>query len=144
MLIFNKQFRTEEKIISELAKKIRKSKKFIKSYKSGEAYELDTIEIEFFVVSPVEIIVFDKSGETILSMNCDRHAGDEMQDVRNRWFSELLERARIRDRKEQANKAKEIQFSDSNKARSIAEKMKKQQEEKVTMMRKALERIRSL
>ena len=41
MLIFNKQFRTEEKIISELIKKIKKSEKFVQSWDDlEEVYEL--------------------------------------------------------------------------------------------------------
>jgi len=137
MLIFNKQFRTEEKIISELIKKIKKSEKFVQSWDDlEEVYDLDTIKIGFISMQPKELKVYDKSGKEILSMGCEYQSGNEMQEVRANWFHELLERARKRDQKEKDKKQ-------MRKATATI-KAKKQSKAKEAAMMKALEQIKSL
>ena len=98
ILIFNKQFRTEEKIISELVKKIKKSAKFNKSYEGNtEKYELDNLDV-FFDIIDRKVVVTNKMGDEIMSMDCHYDAYDEMQEVRSNWFSELLNKARAKEK----------------------------------------------
>jgi len=137
MLIFNKQFRTEEKIISELVKKIKKSEKFVQSWDGlEEVYELDTIKIGLISAAPKELNVYDKSGKEILSMNCDYISGNEMQEARADWFHELVEKARKRDKKEKDKK--------QMRQATATIKAKKQAEVKEAAMMKALEQIKGL
>ena len=98
ILIFNKQFRTEEKIISELVKKIKKSAKFNKSYEGNtEKYEFDNLDV-FFDIIDRKVVVTNKMGDEIMSMDCHYDAYDEMQEVRSNWFSELLNKARAKEK----------------------------------------------
>ena len=98
ILIFNKQFRTEEKIISELMKKIKKSATVNKSYEGNtEKYEFDNLDV-FFDIIDRKVVVTNKMGDEIMSMDCHYDAYDEMQEVRSNWFSELLNKARVKEK----------------------------------------------
>ena len=98
ILIFNKQFRTEEKIISELMKKIKKSATVNKSYEGNtEKYEFDNLDV-FFDIIDRKVVVTNKMGDEIMSMDCHYDAYDEMQEVRSNWFSELLNKARAKEK----------------------------------------------
>ena len=98
ILIFNKKFRTEEKIISELMKKIKKSATVNKSYEGNtEKYEFDNLDV-FFDIIDRKVVVTNKMGDEIRSMDCHYDAYDEMQEVRSNWFSELLNKARVKEK----------------------------------------------
>lgn len=132
--VFSKQFRTEEKIFSELAKKIKESKKITQSRDGlAEVYKLDTIRIEFI---SAKILVYDKSGKEILSLNCKYDDADRMQQARYNWFSGVLADARKRYEKD----------TGKEKMRRAAAKIKakKEQERHEAAMVKALEQIKSL
>lgn len=91
ILMFNKQYREESKLISELVKKIKKSQSLTKEYrKNSETYILDTICIEFELTSKTRLTVKDKSDNVIVEMDCT-WAQDALQEARSNLFSQLLE-----------------------------------------------------
>jgi len=142
MLIFNKQFRTEEKTISALIKKIDKSGTIVRSYVGNtEKYEFDTFDVSF-VMNPGDkrIVVVDKIGNEILSMDCNYDPYDEMQEARSIWFSQTLENARRRYGKEQATKALKNAAKFAAKAFGLKSKKKSQQDAAMN----ALNRVRNL
>ena len=144
LMIFNKQFRTEEKIISELIKKIKKSKKIVMSYVgNAEVYELDTIDISFDTVKH-ELLVEDKSGKKIMSLDCNYDMHNEMQQARSNWFHEVLNKSRERYDKESAALEKQEKWKKSNKKATAMNNLKKQQQGEQTAALKALERIKGL
>ena len=135
--VFSKQFRTEEKIFSELAKKIKESKKIAQSWDGlAEVYKLDTIRIEFISATPAQILVYDKAGKEILSLDCEYNDADRMQQARSHWFSGVLADARKRYEKD----------TGKEKMRRASAKIKaqKEQERHETAMVKALDKIKSL
>lgn len=135
--VFSKQFRTEEKIFSELAKKIKESKKITQSWAGlAEVYKLDTCRIEFISDTPAQILVYDKSGKEILSLNCEYDNADRMQRARSNWFSWVLADARKRYEKD----------TGKEKMRKATAKIKaqKEQERHEAAMVKALDKIKSL
>ena len=103
ILIFNKQYRQESGLISDLTTKIKKSKQIIQEYNGNkEIYKLDSIDIILDVLQNT-LVVMDKNKNVIVDMNCqfDR---DELQEARYYMFSNLLEAARktYNDRTEKA------------------------------------------
>lgn len=93
ILIFNKQYRQESGLISDLTTKIKKSKQIIQEYNGNkEIYKLDSIDIILDVLQNT-LVVMDKNKNVIVDMNCqfDR---DELQEARYYMFSNLLEAAR--------------------------------------------------
>ena len=118
ILIFNKQFRQEEKLIALLAKKLKKSESMTREYgKPGtnegntEIYRLDDIDLylDLGVKSGAgSITVKDKQGVVIYKMDCHYDQYNQMQDARADWFHELLMMARDVYQKK-AEKAKKYQ-----------------------------------
>ena len=124
ILIFNKQFRQEEKLIMALAKKIKKSESIKCEYddpNTGQGnmgiYRLDDIDLYFNLDnhnpkqirgSLYSITVKDKEGNVIYTMDCHYDMYDQMQNKRNDWFSWLLNKARevYKERGEKAKKVK--------------------------------------
>ena len=144
-LIFNKQFRTEQKIINELMKKVKNTKKVIKSLiGNSEKYELDTLDITFNVTKPQKFVVADKTGEEIVSMDCEFQDGNEIQCVRFNWFSELLKAAREREQKEIYGRVKEDQIMAARRALEAAVKAQKEKEAIEAAMCNSLKRIKKL
>ena len=143
MLIFNKQFRTEEKTISALIKKIDKSGTVARSYvgNNTEKYEFDTFDVSF-VMNPGDkrIVVVDKMGDEILSMDCNYDPYDEMQEARSMWFGQTLENARRRYGKAQATKALKNATGRVSRFFSAKSKKKSQQDAAIN----ALNRVKHL
>ena len=106
-LIFNKEYRQFEKIMSELYKKAKKSQKMTVK-QDPETYELDTVNVAFDVVKDV-LTVTDKAGEEIVSFNCRYSGNDELQNAKFNMFSDLLSRFReiygARQEKQKMNRA---------------------------------------
>ena len=93
ILMFNKQYRQESALISDLAKKIKKSKSIIRvCHENTEIYELDNIEVCFDILKSVLSVII-KSGSKLVSLDCS-YADDELQLARYHMFSNLLQRAR--------------------------------------------------
>ena len=135
--VFSKQFRTEEKIFSELTKKIKESEKITQSWDGlAEVYKLDTCKIEFISAEPAELFVYDKSGKRILSLDCGYSDTDRMQRARFRWFSGLLEDVRKRYEK----------YTGKEKMRKATAKIKAEKEQKKheVAMVKALDKLQRL
>ncbi len=92
-LVFNKQYRQESNLISDLAKKIKKTSSLIKEFKgNSEIYILDSIIIEFAIMRDV-LTVTDRNKNVIVTLNC-AWAQDELQEARYYMFSNLLVQAR--------------------------------------------------
>ena len=111
MLIFDKQFRTEKKIISQLKKKTNKSKTIFLSIEGNtETYKLDTCDIALDAVAKT-IKVYDKNGVEIVAMDCHFDQFNKWQKARNNWLSKLLKVARDRYVKaaEEKEKQKKLQ-----------------------------------
>lgn len=139
-LIFNKQFRAEEKFFNEIVKKIKTTKTLHNvDTASWVCYQLDSIDVHFQIVGDRILRVLDKEGNQIGSdINCEYRQGytteDELQRVRHSRFSHLLQfvRTEYAKRKEKAEKleraAKELQ---EKKAILDAELAKKKKAEEV-------------
>ena len=121
ILMFNKQYREESKLISELVKKIKKSQSLTKEYmENSEIYILDVICIEF-EVSKARLTVKDKSDNVIVEMDCMR-AQDALQEARFDMFAQLLVIARDThdNKKEMEAKQKELDKATADKAAAEA------------------------
>lgn len=150
-LIFNKQFRAEEKFFNEIAKKIKTTKTLHNVDASGwECYQLDSIDVHFQMVGDRILRVLDKEGNQIgTDISGEYKQGytteDELQRVRHNRFSHLLEfvRTEYAKRKEKAEKleraAKQMQ---AKKAKLDAELAKKAEAEAV--IANATKRLREL
>lgn len=98
ILVFNKQYRQEEKLFRELKKKINQSKSMVKGSdgKNAEIYKLDSIDVHFFIGSKYKLKVFDKSGGVIIDMDIPAFKAtpysdaDELGNARWNMFSHLL------------------------------------------------------
>ena len=122
ILVFNKQYRQEEKLFRELKNKIKQSKSMVKDTdgKFGEFFSLDSIDIQFFYGTDKYLKVFDKSGNIIVNMdihyfgNC---VSDEQELANARWnmfnnlftFARDTYTARIEKAKKLERATKEIQ-----------------------------------
>ena len=100
ILFFNKQYRAENNMINDLAKKIKKSKVVEREIRGNtEVYKLDNMVISFDILGSKLTVEEKKTGEAIVDMDCKfggNFAGDELQNARFDMFSNLLEVARKR------------------------------------------------
>ena len=118
LLVFTKQFRQEEKLITRIARKIKKSKTMEQKYgekgteeANTEIYILDDIDVYLNLGTKGgdnAITIKDKKGNEIYKMDCHYDYYDKMQTARNGWFSSLLEKAR-NSRDERTTKAKKFE-----------------------------------
>lgn len=134
-LIFNKQFRAEEKFFNEIAKKIKATKTLHHvNMPKWECYQLDSIDVHFHIDDRI-LRVLDKEGNQIgTDINCEYRQGytteDELQRVRCNRFSHLLEFVRNEDRarREKAEKleraTKQMQAKKAKLDAELAEKKK--------------------
>ena len=149
-LIFNKQFRAEDKFFNEIAKKIKATKTLHNvDMPKWECYQLDSIDVHFQIDDRI-LRVLDKEGNQIgTDINCEYRHGytteDELQMVRFNRFSHLLEfvRTEYAKRKEKAEKleraAKQMQ---EKKAKLDAELVKKAEAKAV--IANAIRRLKEL
>lgn len=148
ILVFNKQYRQEEKLFRELKSKIKKSQSIATYLAQSEVYKLDSIDL-YFDVDEYLLTVKDKSGNVIVELNC-KYAGapynDEMElaNARNNMFSALLDAARKqynkrveKEKLEQATKKAQAKIAEKKKA-------KKEQALKEAAVTKAYERLKGL
>ncbi len=98
ILMFNKQYRQEEKLFRELKKKINQSKSMVNGSdgKTGEIYKFDSIDVHFFTGSKSKLKVFDKAGAIIIDMDIPEFKAtpysdaDELGNARINMFHHLL------------------------------------------------------
>ena len=149
-LIFNKQFRAEEKFFNEIAKKIKTTKTLHNVDTSGwECYQLDSIDVHFHIDDRI-LRVLDKEGNQIgTDINCEYRHGytteDELQMVRFNRFSHLLEFVRNEDRarREKAQKLERAAKQMQAKKAELDAKLAKKAKDKAVIA-KATERLREL
>lgn len=149
-LIFNKQFRQEEKFFNEIAKKIKATKTLHNAdTPRWECYQLDSIDVHFQIDNRI-LRVLDKKGNQIgADINCEYRQGftteDELQRVRHDRFSHLLEliRTEYTKRKEKAKKleraSKQMQEKKVKLDRELAKK-----KEAEAVIANATKRLREL
>lgn len=149
-LIFNKQFRQEEKFFNEIAKKIKATKTLHNAdTPRWECYQLDSIDVHFQIDNRI-LRVLDKKGNQIgADINCEYRQGftteDELQRVRFDRFSHLLEliRTEYTKRKEKAKKleraSKQMQEKKVKLDRELAKK-----KEAEAVIANATKRLREL
>ena len=144
-LIFNKQYRTEGELISELEKKINKSLSFKSDDKGNEEiYELDSVCIGFDIMNK-KITVSDKAGNKIVSLDCKYDAYDKFQQAKGTWFHYLLcDVARKRKETEEEKQKKLKSMQKAAEALAAATKAKNEQLLQQEATQKALKRIRRL
>ena len=145
LLVFSKQFRDEEKIISALIKKIKKSKTIHPHIvKNTEKYSLDGFDISFETAEHT-FVVTDKDDKEVVFMDCHFDAYDEMQEVRSNWFYELERVVRERNKKELEKESgkddKSSKWKNGIRALFAASELKQRQAKRNA---KTLEKIRSL
>jgi len=146
--VFNKQFRDGEKLISELRKKIRKSKSITmdSGEKNSENFHLDTVDLVFNLDMKNKTFgVYDKSGKEIYFMDCTYDSFDEWAKIRSNWYSVLLNYARnqLAKKTKKAEKLKEAanKVNASAKAKEAKKATKEVQEKAIS---DALEKLRGL
>ena len=142
-LVFSKEFRELESLMSDLRKKLKKSEKF-----ESDGYfkfNLDTIDIFFKCDTPSKFTVKDKSGKEIVSMNWDYDPYNEMQQAISNQVHNLLSFARktYDKRVEKKNKLKEAAAT-TKKALEAKQKQKMAEQAKISKMANALDRLRDL
>ena len=147
MLIFNKQYRNEQKLISEIYKKIRKSAKMEYLRGNTEIYKLDSIDVLFDILN-YKLSVKDKSGKEIYIMDCkypEFGDKDELQLARNDWFSALLDFARTlyKQRSQKQEKMKQASENAKTKAETKQKEKVAEQAENAAVL-SALEEMRNL
>lgn len=150
-LIFNKQFRAEEKFFNEIAKKIKTTKTLHNVDTSGwECYQLDSIDVHFQMMGDSILRVLDKEGNQIgTDINCEYRQGytteDELQRVRCNRFSHLLEfvRTEYSKRKEKAEKLERAAKQMQEKKAKLDEELAKKVEAEAVIAN-AIKRLREL
>lgn len=144
-LIFKKEFRELESVMSELRKKIKKSTKIEYSHKENTLkYSLDSIDLYFDMVEPTKFTVKDKSGDEILSIYWHSDSFDEMQQARNHQVSDLLTFIRDVKYKRVENERLKAASEEMKKAVEAEEKQKAAEKTKSKVLSNALNRLRGL
>ena len=93
-IVFNKEYRKFEAIMSDLLKKMKKSTSIVKKYEeNAEIYELDTVDI-VFEIGKHKIGARDKSGAEIISLDCHYDRTNELQNAKCNLFSNFLKEVR--------------------------------------------------
>ena len=153
ILIFNKQFRQEEKLIGLLSKKVKKSESMTREYgKAGtdegntEIYRLDDIDLYLNLGvkgGDSSITVKDKQGGVIYKMDCHYEPNDQMQKARTNWFHYLLMMVRnvYQERAEKARKYKEA-TAKVNAKRQTQQKLNAAEQQRDTAIKEASSKLR--
>lgn len=153
ILIFNKQFRQEEKLIALLAKKLKKSESMTREYgKPGtnegntEIYRLDDIDLYLNLgvkSGASSITVKDKQGEVIYKMDCHYDPYNQMQEARLDWFHELVMKARevYKKRVEKAKKYTEA-TAKVNAKRQAQQSLNATEQQRDAAIKEALSKLR--
>lgn len=144
-IVFNKEYRKFEAIMSDLLKKMKKSINVVKKYEEdAEIYELDTVDI-VFEVGKHKIGARDKSGVEIISLDCHHDRTNELQNAKCNLFSDFLKEVRntYNKRIEKESKFKKA-AEKANKEAEAKQKLISAQAAKEKMLSDALDKLRSL
>lgn len=127
---FNKAHKEERRLVSDLARKIKKSEQIsFKVINNTEKYVFDNIEL-WFVLAHESKLQLIEDGKVVYEMDCEWNQYDEWSQQRFYFFSGLLERARNRYEDYQKQIAKKAKISSANvklKAEQEREKSEKEQ-----------------
>ncbi|MCQ2575034.1 MAG: hypothetical protein MJ156_02950 [Alphaproteobacteria bacterium] len=142
-MMFNKEYRQDEKLINTLASKFTDTKHIgVKHKGNTEIYDLDTLEIHFNLTTPKELKIMD-GDEIIYTMNCEYDAYNEIQQHRAHLFSQLLDVARKQFEKQQKEIARKSEFEKSvAKIKADNEKKKSEEQARMLQIQNAINRIK--
>ena len=90
------------------------------------------------------IIVTDKEGNQIVSMDCTYSNMDEVQKVRSNWFSAVLDVARKREQQEKEKQEKAKKIKKAKEAMEASMKIEEQKRAQENTMAAALQRMKNL
>ena len=81
VLIFNKQYRMENRLFNELAKKVVQSKNMAVKYEGGvSVFQLDSVDMYFTCNNGCKIKVLDKNGCVVVAeLDCHFVFGDSLE-----------------------------------------------------------------
>lgn len=145
-IIFNKEYRKYESIMSDLMKKMKKSVNVEKVYEvNTEVYKLDSVDIVFEFTGGNKLVIKDKSGSEIISLDCYYDRYDELQSAKWDLFSGFLGKIRgmYEKRIETVNKLKAA-AEKAKKAEEAKQKAVFAQQAKEKLLNDALEKLRGL
>lgn len=140
---FNKGHKEERGLVSDLAKKIKKSTQLgYKVADNTEKYVFDNVEI-WFVLVPAQKLQLIESGKIVYEMDCDWKQYDEWQQQRYYFFSGLLERARGRYEDYQKQIAKKTKINSANvKLKAEQEKKKSETDKNLLYIKNARNKLK--
>ena len=144
-IVFNKEYRKYNAIMSDLLKKMKKSIILErKDEENAEIYELDTVDI-VFQIGKHKIGARDKSGAEIISLDCHYDRTNELQNAKCNLFSGFLKEVRntYDKRIEKESKFKKA-AEKANKEAEAKQKVISAQQAKEKMLNDALEKLRNL
>ena len=146
-IVFNKEYRKFEAIVSDLLKKMKKSVNVEKVYEDeidAEVYKSDTVDIVFQIGKHI-IIARDKNGAEIISLDCHYDRTNELQNAKCNLFSGFLKEVRntYDKRIEKESKFKKA-AEKANKEAEAKQKVISAQQAKEKMLNDALEKLRNL
>ncbi|MBR5354819.1 MAG: hypothetical protein IK122_01685 [Alphaproteobacteria bacterium] len=133
-IIFNKEYRKFESIMSELISKMKKSAKIDKKYEgNAEVYKLDTVDI-VCGIGVRSLIVRDKTGAEIIALDCHYSGYKELQRAKSVLFGNFLEKVRN-------IYHKRIEKADKLKKATEAAKIKEETEQRIDTARAHKEKL---
>lgn len=146
-IVFNKEYRNFEAIMSDLLKKMKKSVNVEKVYEDeigAEVYKLDTVDIVFQIGKHI-IIARDKSGAEIISLDCHYDRTNELQNAKCNLFGGFLKEVRNNydKRIEKANKLK-VAAEKAKKEAEAKQKIISAQAAKEKLLNDALNKLRGM
>ena len=145
LFIFNKLYRTEVKFISSLAFNIAKSKSFAFTITENKnKCELDKIDIVFHKNEPKKMVISDKGGNEITTIDCNSQSEEKLQQARADWFYKLLKVALKRDAVEKKKKNIKDKFIKAKNIIAPSGREKAQQDAKKIELNEALKKIKGI
>lgn len=144
-IVFNKEYRKYNAIMSDLLKKMKKSIILErKDEENAEIYELDTVDI-VFEIGEHNVHVKDGKGAEIISLDCHYDRTNELQNAKCNLFSGFLKEVRntYDKRIEKESKFKKA-AEKAKKAEEAKQKVISAQIAKEKMLNDALEKLRNL
>lgn len=144
-IVFNKEYRKFEAIMSDLMNKMKKSARIVrKDEENAEVYELDTVDI-IFKIDGCIIVVKDKSGVQIVSLDCHYDSHDKLQNAKWNQFGGFLSVVRNAYKKyvEKAEKLQKV-AQEAQKKAEAKQKIQDAEAAKQKILTDALERLRGL
>lgn len=138
-VVFNKEYRKINSIMNNLINKVRNSAKIMCTYEDDtEFYKLDTVDI-VFVMGVNNLIVKDKEGNGIISIDCHYDCDDELQLAKWRLCKSFIKKVREEHIKKIEQATRKAASTEDSKQWYVSLKLAKEK-----MLNDALTRLRGL